>query len=71
MEMIPVTSENIEAYGYDPEIQELHVTFLKSGLTYAYDGVPESVVDGLKQSSSKGQYFHQYIKNGPYKFYRV
>ncbi|WP_235428357.1 MULTISPECIES: KTSC domain-containing protein [Xenorhabdus] len=34
-----------------------------SGGIYQYDGVPDNVHQGLISASSKGKYFHQYIKN--------
>nr|WP_255528763.1 KTSC domain-containing protein [Xenorhabdus sp. BG5] len=34
-----------------------------SGGIYQYDGVPANVHQGLISASSKGKYFHQYIKN--------
>ena len=50
-----VDSSNIEAIGYDPTAQELHVRFLKSGKTYdVYYNVEEWVLDEMMQADSKG-----------------
>ncbi len=61
-EMHYVDSSNIEAIGYDPAAQELHVRFLKSGETYAYYNVEEWVFDELMQADSKGKYLSSNIK---------
>lgn len=61
-EMHFVTSSNIEAIGYDPEAQELHVRFVKSGATYAYYGVQRWVFDEFLQAESKGKFFLERIK---------
>ena len=49
-EMQYVDSSNIEAIGYDPDNQELHVRFLKSGETYVYYSVEEWVFQEFLQS---------------------
>lgn len=54
-------SSCLEAYGY--EEMALYLTFVKTGITYRYDGVPEDVFYGLQNASSKGQYFQKYIRN--------
>ena len=65
-EMHYVDSSNVEAIGYDPATQELHVQFLKSG-TYVYFGVEESVFHEFMQAPSKGQYLNETVK-GRYQF---
>ncbi len=62
MKMVPVSSTNLRAVGYNPVSQTLRIEF-HSG-TYDYYGVPESIYNGLMNASSKGQYHHQYIKYG-------
>ncbi|WP_447978473.1 KTSC domain-containing protein [Candidatus Nitrospira bockiana] len=62
-EMQLVDSSNIEAIGYDRETQELHVRFLRSGLTYVYYEVEEWVFNELMLSDSKGTYFNTNVKN--------
>jgi len=66
-EMHYVDSSNIEAIGYDPATQELHVRFLKSGETYVYYSVEEWVFNEIMQADSKGQYLNLNIK-GQYDF---
>jgi KTSC domain len=69
IEMIPVVSSNISAYGYDEETQVLDIQFQNSLDTYSYDQVPKDVAMGLKTAVSPGQYFRNQIK-GRYKFYK-
>lgn len=57
-----VDSSNIEAIGFDPDSQELHVRFLKSGETYVYYGVEEWVFQEFLQADSKGTYLNANIK---------
>ena len=58
-----VDSSNIEAIGFDPDSQELHVRFLKSGETYVYYNVDEWVFQELFQADSKGTYLNVNIKD--------
>ncbi len=60
MNMIPVTSSNLESVGY--EYDTLYIRFNKGGL-YAYYNVPVDVYNALLQAPSKGKFFHVYIKN--------
>ena len=53
-EMHYVDSSNVEAIGYDPGTQELHIQFLKSGETYVYFDVEEGVFHEMMQADSKG-----------------
>ncbi len=65
MNMIPVSSSNLSAVGY--ENGTLYVSF-NSGSMYSYSGVPESVYNNLMSASSKGSYFATYIrKSYPYR----
>lgn len=54
-------SSNIEAIAYDPDVQELHVTF-KGGAIYCYEGVGPKKAEELEQAHSKGQYLNANIK---------
>jgi hypothetical protein len=69
VEMIYVDSSNIEAIGYDPSSQELHVRFL-SGITYVYSGVPEGIYRELMATPSKGSYLNRVVK-GVYQYSKV
>lgn len=64
--LIPVDSSNIEAVGYDPESQVMHVKF-RSGDTYQYSGVPADEHQALMSAPSIGGHFHRRIK-GRYGF---
>lgn len=66
-EMQYVDSSNVEAIGYEPDSQELHVRFLKSGKTYVYYGVEAWVYEEFRESESKGSYLNTRIKGAfPY-----
>lgn len=69
MQRIPVTSTNIKEVGYDVESSTLEIVF-KDGGTYRYEGVPQSVYNGLITAGSAGQYFHRVIRD-KYRFTRV
>ncbi len=60
--MIPVTSSNVESIGYDESQQVLYVRFLSGGL-YIYKGVNSYEFEGLLNASSVGSYLHRNIKN--------
>lgn len=59
--MIPLRSSNLAAYEYDADRQELKIQF-KSGRTYTYGSVPETIAEGLGAAGSPGEYFHNHIK---------
>ena len=62
VEMIAVSSSNVEAIGYDEDSQTLYVRFLNNTL-YIYKGVPIGEFDGLRNAPSIGSYLHRNIKN--------
>ncbi len=62
VEMIPVSSSNIYAVGYDVDQQIAHVQFLNNS-TYIYKGVPQHEFDGLLNAPSVGSYLNQNYKN--------
>ncbi len=59
---ISVTSSNIEGYLYLAAKSMLLIAF-KSGGTYAYDNVPQSVATGFGNAPSKGKFFQSDIKD--------
>lgn len=67
MNMIPVSSSNINAIGY--EGTTLYVLFHSGGL-YAYYNVPQSEYNGLMSASSHGSYLNSHIK-GKYRYERI
>lgn len=62
IETLSKPSSNIGECTYDSETQELVVNF-KSGSSYSYRSVPQSVWMGLQNASSLGEYFARQIKN--------
>ncbi len=58
-----VDSSAIRTVGYSEQDQTLQITFLQSGRTYTYYGVPLSVYRQITQASSPGRYFNANIKN--------
>lgn len=60
MNMVPVSSSNLNAVGYDTTTGRLVIQF-HSG-TYEYVNVPMEIYKGLMSANSLGQYHHQYIK---------
>lgn len=64
--MIQVSSSNVESIGYDDINQILYVSFLNGGV-YIYKGVSQYEFDGLVNAPSVGSYLHRNIKNAyPY-----
>jgi hypothetical protein len=61
MNLIPVSSSNLRAVGYDVNTKKLVIRF-HSG-TYEYSEVPSSIHQGLILATSKGQYHHKFIKS--------
>ena len=62
MEREMVASSTILSAGYEAASETLEVEF-KSGGTYQYYNVPESVYHDFMSSDSKGKFLHVYIKN--------
>lgn len=62
-------SSNIVRFGYDETNQILRVEF-KSGGTYDYYDVGQSIFEQMKSAQSKGQFLAQSIK-GVYRYARV
>lgn len=58
IEMVNVSSSNIDAYGYDPDRKVLRVLFLNGG-QYDYFDVPPAVWRSWQRAASKGR-FHYY-----------
>ncbi len=61
-DMLPVSSSNIAAVGYDAENQTVYVQFM-NGSTYAYKGVPEHEFENLRTAPSVGSYLNRNYKN--------
>lgn len=69
IEMIPVSSSNVESIGYDENEQLLYVRFL-SGSLYIYKNVGVLEFEGLRNAPSTGSYLHRSIK-GTYPYERI
>ncbi len=53
----------IKHFDYDAERHELSVTFVPTGKTYVYFGVPPNVERDFRAASSRGRYFNLHIRN--------
>ncbi len=62
MDRIPVKSSNIDSVGYDDNNKVLEIEF-HSGGVYQYSKVEQELYDKLMRASSKGQFFHRFIKD--------
>ncbi len=62
VDMIEVSSSNVESIGYDENLQLLYIQF-HNGSLYIYKGVPIMEFHGLLNASSVGSYLHRNIKN--------
>jgi len=61
-EMMPVSSSNVVALGYDSANQIVYVQFVDNRL-YIYKNVPEWDYQGLVNAPSIGSYLHRNFKN--------
>ena len=81
MEMVPVTSSQLAAVGYDRETRTLRIRFadyrhkgndrLIPGALYEYDDVPEDIHAGLMAAHSAGAYFGEHVRKGGFTFRRI
>ncbi len=55
-------STAIRSFDYNPEADELHVTFV-TGRRYLYQDVPGYVAEAFRGAFSKGAYFNKYIRD--------
>ena len=62
IQLIPVTSTNIEAMGYDEAAGEMYVQFKSSPAVYVYPGVPKQVYEDVRAGNSIGVAFDAEIK---------
>lgn len=62
-------SSNIARYAYDDASRVLKVEF-SNGSVYDYFDVPDHVINGMRNASSKGQYLAQQIK-GNFRYARA
>ena len=62
VDMISVSSSNVESVGYDEGNQIVYVMFL-SGALYIYKNVNQNEFNGLVNAPSVGSYLHRNLKN--------
>ncbi|TKF53223.1 KTSC domain-containing protein [Vibrio lentus] len=67
MDMISVSSSNIDSIGYEDET--LQIQFL-NGSIYQYFDVPEHIFTGLIEADSAGKFLAANVK-GTYRYSRV
>lgn len=65
MEMLPVQSSVIDSIGYDQATSNLMVVF-RDGHVYEFHMVPQHVWEEFLAASSKGAFFNEMLKEGPY-----
>ena len=68
MQMVPASSSNLVAIGYDPRSRILRIEFKES--VYDYFDVPQHEFDSLLNADSKGKYHAAHIKNS-YRYERL
>ena len=60
VETLTVDSTAIREVSYYPDVKRLFVEF-KNGREYEYFNVPNHVMNGLREASSKGKFLNKYI----------
>lgn len=55
-------SSAINRFEYDWDSGRLYITFCSGGPTYTFYRVPPDIYEGLVNASSKGRYYHAYIR---------
>lgn len=70
MDMVRVSSSNLESVGYDRSSETLRVAFL-NGSVYDYHLVPEHLYQGLLSAASHGSYLDTHIKKGGYRYTKI
>jgi hypothetical protein len=60
VESLEVDSSAISEVAYYPSVERLIVLF-KSNVSYEYINVPNHVMNGLREASSKGKFLNKYV----------
>lgn len=55
-------SKVIRAFDYDPQARRLDIRFV-SGRRYSYFEVPPELVEGMRRSFSKGEFFNAHVRD--------
>lgn len=66
IQLIPVQSSQIAAYGYDTATKTLEIRFVGKG-QYQYPNVEPETVHAFANAESMGKYFAKHIRNLPNK----
>ena len=61
VDLKPIVSKSVDAYRYDPQTLTLRIQY-KSGPTWDYFNVPQSMIKELEEDPSFGSYLHHNIK---------
>lgn len=59
MRLIPVSSSNVSAIGYENGVIEVH---FQNGSVYRYPNCSESLFNSFLNADSKGAFVHQQLK---------
>lgn len=62
VKMMPVNSSNVHLVGYDPEAQEMHVTFKDGPMVYIHSGVDSGTFSSFMNAKSKGLFYSKQFK---------
>lgn len=60
MQIIPVSSSNVAAIGYENGVIEVH---FHSGAVYQYSDATEALFQAFLAAPSKGSFVHQHLKD--------
>ena len=63
---VQVSSSCLSEVKYNLDTRTLTVTFVESGATYEYYGIPESIYESLVHASSVGQNYVFSVRNSAY-----
>lgn len=62
VEMLPVSSSNVEAIGFDKDERAIYVRFLSGGL-YRYLDCDEKLYSSMLEALSMGRFVNKYLKS--------
>lgn len=70
MRMVPVKSSAITQVGYDEQTSTLRILF-RAGFAYEFYVVPRRVFEAFLEAESKGRFFDEELRDGPYSWRRL
>ncbi len=72
IDMVPVTSNQVAAVGYDPATNTLAVSFTRgAGAIYHYPDVTPELHASFMEAESKGKFFGEQVKTLPFKKFKA